>query len=97
MKSALAAGQVEERQGRAHSLTGLIADAAGFVVLLLVMSKLLPTTLAIKMNEKNYLGNFSSEADMCVPDKSLETFHPESVFFSFWGWERRRWGTCAVF
>lgn len=44
------------------------------------MSTLLPKTLAIKMNEKNYLGNFSSETDMCVSDESLKTFHPESVF-----------------
>lgn len=77
MKSAC---QVEERQGWAHSLAGLIAGAAVSVVLLLVMSTLLPKTLAIKMNEKNYLGNFSSETDTCVPDESLKTFHPESVF-----------------
>lgn len=80
MKSALAASQVEERQGWAHSLTGLIVDAAVSVVLLLVMSKLLPTTWAIKKNEKNYLGKFSSVTDLCVPDESLETFHSESVF-----------------
>lgn len=50
------------------------------VVLLLVMSRLLPTTLAIKMNEKNYLRDFSSETDMCIPGESLKTLHPESVF-----------------
>lgn len=52
MKSALAASQVEERLGWAPSFTGLIAGTALPVVLLLVMSKLLPTTLAIKRNEK---------------------------------------------
>lgn len=45
--------QMEERQGWAPLLTSLIADAALPVALLLVMSKLLPTTLAIKINEKN--------------------------------------------
>lgn len=50
-KSALAASQVEERQGWAPSLTALIADAAVPVVLLLVVSKLVPTTLAVKRNE----------------------------------------------
>lgn len=56
MKSALAASQMEERQGWASSLTGLIADAAVPVVLLLVISKLLPTTLAIKRNGKKLCG-----------------------------------------
>lgn len=60
-----------ERQGWAPSLTDLVADASFPVALLLVMSKLLPITLTIKMNEKKDLGNFSSETDMCVPGESF--------------------------
>lgn len=91
MKSALAASQVEERQGWAPSLTGLIADAAVPVVLLLVVSKLVPTTLAVKRNE-NWFGRLFKWNWYVCSWWILKNFSPWICAFSFWGWERRRWG-----
>ena len=56
--------QVEERLGQAPLATGLIADAAFPVAPLSVMSRLLPTTLVTKTNEKRIWETFPSETDV---------------------------------